>query len=146
MKIRIGENGLTGHIVECDILGRQASSRSDDDSMTDTVGILHGPCQCLHATERASHNGSKTVYTQCVRQSGLRIDPIFDSQNREIGAIRLTGLGIDIHRPGRSETRSQIVDSNYKETVCVDRFTGPDHIVPPTGVFRIVDIITGDVM
>ena len=43
-------------------------------------------------------------------------------------------------------TAAEIVHSNHKKLIGINRLAGADHVVPPTDIFRIVRVMARDVV
>ncbi len=117
--------------------------------MAQALRIHDAPGERLHATQRASHHRRELLDAEHICQTCLCMHPVFHGDYREIGAIWLAGSGIIMHRAGRTETRSEIVDADNKKSIGIDRLAGPDHVVPPAKLFLaglVVDIRAGDMM
>ena len=60
--------------------------------------------------------------------------------------VRLASSGVFGARPGAAVTTTQIIQTNHKESVCVERLVGPDAGVPPAGLGFFLVMIAGGVM
>ena len=87
MKIGVGNDGLTRHIIERDVLCRQFGCGSDDDCMAHTLRHVYRPLHGLHAAQAAAHHCRPFVYAKIIGQTRLRLYPIFDGDHRKISAI-----------------------------------------------------------
>src|SRR5690348_14592018 len=67
-----------------------------------------------------------------IKQHGLRTHHVADGDNRKVEAPGLAGFRISGGRTGRAHAGSNHVRADYKITVRVDRFAGPNHGLPPT--------------
>ena len=146
VKCRIGHDRLPRDFVEGDVLRRQVRRRSDHQRVGDALRITRGPAHRLHAAERTAHDCGEFVDAEFVDQARVRIDPVFHRHERKIGAVRLAGFRTNRQRPGRAKTRPQIVYANDEKTIGIDRFAGPDHVVPPADIAAIVFVMAGHVM
>ena len=57
--------------------------------------------------------------------------------NRNIGAINFTRVGVCMHGAGRAKARAQVVDTNDKKSIGIDRLAGANHVVPPAFTFGL---------
>ena len=51
-----------------------------------------------------------------------------------------------MHGAGRAKTGAQVVHANDKETVCIDRFSRANHVVPPAFTFVLAFVDTRDMV
>jgi hypothetical protein len=90
---------------------------------------------------------AKLLDAEMVGEARLRVDPVFDGHQRK--SRRPTDAPVDglIDKgPGRAEAAAEIVEADDEETIGIERFPRPDHVVPPAHVFAIVGVIAGDVV
>src|SRR5271155_1265307 len=114
--------------------------------MADPFGVSDAPLQRLHGAEAAAHDCGKSLNAQAIGEPGLRGDPVLDSYHGEIGAVKLAGFGGHRLRSGGPATPAQIMDADDKKAVSVQRLAGPDHVIPPADVFRVIDVIARDMV
>jgi len=81
---------------------------------------------------------------QAIDQPRLGIDPVFDRDHREVGAVRFARRGVGMHRPGRAKAGAGVVDTDDEEPVRIERLAGTDQVVPPTEI--AVGIQAGDMV
>ena len=146
VKIGIGENRLARDLVEGNVLGGEIGRCCNHERVTDACGKARRPREGLHAAETAAHHGGPLLDAQSIREPCLRVDPVFDGDERKIGAVRLAGGRIDRLRAGRAEATAEIVDADHEETVGIERLARPDHVVPPADVRRIVGVVARHMM
>ena len=94
---------MARHFIERDVLGGQIGRSRDDQRVANACRKSRRPRQRLHSPEAAAHGGGPTLDSEMVGEARLRIDPILDGDEREIGAIRPSGLRIDRLRASRTE-------------------------------------------
>src|SRR5690606_29728871 len=51
-----------------------------------------------------------------------------------------------MHGTGRTETGTEIIDTDDEKTIGIQRLAGPDHIVPPATCASIISISTSNMM
>ena len=102
--------------------------------------------QRLHTAEAAAYHRRELRNAEQIGKPRLGFHPVVDRDHRKGGAIRFTGCGVYAGRPGRTVAAAEVVNTNDEEAIGVDGFTRADHVVPPTGVFVLLAVITGDVM
>ena len=95
MKIRVGQDRLSRDLVERDVLRRQIGRGRDQQRVADSLRITNGPCKRLHAAEASAHHCGELRNAQTIREPRLRIDPVFDGDQRKIAAPRTPGVRID---------------------------------------------------
>src|SRR5688500_8279096 len=113
MKIRISNDSLACHVVECNVLRCQLGSCGDNERVADPVRKIECPLQRLHSAEAAASHRGKLVDAQMISQADLCLYPVFHCHNREIRTVTLSGLGVDTRRAGGSMTTAQIVYSDH---------------------------------
>ena len=72
--------------------------------------------------------------------------PVNDSDHRKISTPWFAGSGIGGRWPCRAVTTTQVIESDDKKFIGIQRSTGTDDVVPPTDIVRLFGIVTGDVM
>ena len=101
------------------------------------------PAERLHAAQAAADHRGELLDAEPVEQPRLRVDPVLDRHDREVGAVRaaLGGrIGIGVHRPGRAEARARVVDADDEEAPGVERLARTDQVVPPAFALRLAGI------
>ena len=138
MKVWVGRNRAAGHFVERNVFSGEVGRAGHHHRVAHALGVLQRPAQCLHAAQAAAHHGRKLGDAQCVKQAGLRIDPVFHCDHREIGAIDAAGVGVHVHGAGGAKAGAQVVHANDEKAVRVQRFARADHGVPPALALGLV--------
>src|SRR5437660_1488820 len=80
---------------ERDVLGGQIRRGGDHQRMTDAMGMTRRPGERLHAAQAPAHHRRPAPDAEPIGETRLRIDPILDGHQREIGAIGAAGRGIE---------------------------------------------------
>src|SRR5699024_7025486 len=114
--------------------------------MLDPIRTAYCPPQGLHAAQRTSHDSSEFFDAEIICQTNLGLHPVFHRQDGEVSPPRFAGSRVDGGRAGGSETGTDVVDADDKETVGVDSLAGADHVVPPADVFRIIRVDSSDMV
>ncbi len=146
MEVRIGEDRLPRDLVERDVLRRQIRCGGDHERVADPVRIADRPRQRLHAAEASAHHGGPAVDTQAIGETRLRVDPVLDGDDREVGTPRLAGGGIVRRGPARAEAAAEVVHADDEEAVGIERLARTHHVVPPADVVLVTLVVAGDVM
>ncbi len=141
--IRVGQNRLTGHLVESNVLGRQLGRRGDHRCIGNTVRILQRPGQGLHAAQRTADHGREALDAQFVCQAGLRRNPVFDGHEGEARAIGCSGRRVDGGGPGAAVAATEIVHTDHKEFARIEGLAGADEVVPPADIVGRIGVVTG---
>ena len=131
VEIGVGDDGAACNLIERNVFSREIGRTGDHHSMTHARRILQCPAQGLHASQTAAHHSGQRFNTQCIEQLGLGIDPVLHRDHWKICAINLAGVGVGLHRAGRTKARAKVVNTNDKEMIGIDRLAGADHGVPP---------------
>ena len=146
VEIGIGDDRAARHLVEGDVLGREVGRAGDHHRVAHAPRVLQGPRQRLHAAEAAAHHRRQLLDAQRVQQPGLGVDPVLHRDHRKVRAVDAAGVGVHVHRPGRAEARSQVVDADDEEAVGVHRLARADHGVPPALGALLAGVGAGDVV
>ena len=64
MEIRVGKNRLAGHFVKGNVLGRQFWGRGNHHRVAETVRVIDGPLQGLHAAHAATNHRRPALNAQ----------------------------------------------------------------------------------
>lgn len=81
-----------------------------------------------------------------IGQLSLRRHPVFDGNQREIGAVAFAGFRIDRERASRPVASTKIVDANDKKLARIERLSRADQIVPPPHTARIAGVYASNMM
>ena len=144
-KVGVGKDGLSGNLIESDILGAQFYGGGDDHTVFYSIGIHQRPTHGLHPTQTAADHCGPAFDSQQVGQLGLAIHPVPGAQRRELGAPGFSGFGVDGNRTGGSVAAAKVIQANDKETIGVYGFARADTLIPPPGLF-VVLVIAGGVV
>jgi hypothetical protein len=71
---------------------------------------------------------------QRIEQHRLRADHVADGDKGEFQPIGFAGRGRDLGRSRRSHASADDIGADDEEAVGIDRLSGADHHVPPTGL------------
>ena len=85
MEIGVGHNGAASDFVKGNVLGCEIGCTGNDHSMLHACWVLQRPAQSLHTAQAASHHGCELINAPCVEQTGLRMNPVFNRDNRKVG-------------------------------------------------------------
>ena len=136
VEVGVGHDGAARHFVERDVLGGEVGRAGDHHRVAHATRVLQRPRQGLHAAQAAAHHSGQGLNAQRIEQPRLGVHPVFHCDDREVGAPGLAGGRVGVGGTGGAETRTQVVDTNDKEAVGVQRFAGADHVVPPAFAAR----------
>ena len=140
VEVGVGHDRLARHLVEGDVLRREARGGRDDERVADAIGIRQRPLQRLHRSEGAADHRGEALDAEAVGEARLRLDPVFDRHDREVGAPGLAGGGIDRSRPGGAETAPQVIRADDEEAPRIERLARPDQVVPPADIVSFIRI------
>ncbi len=82
-KRRIAKDGGAPDLVEGDRLGSQSPRGGDGNARGDTVRVVPGQGERLHAAHRAAHDREEPLDAQEVQERHLDVDHVFDGHHRE---------------------------------------------------------------
>ncbi len=131
VKVGVGHDGAARDLVEGNVFRRQVGGAGHHHRVTHAFGVLQGPAQGLHAAQAAAHDGGQGLDAQRIEQAGLGIDPVLHRHHREIRAVHLVRVRVELHGAGGAEAGAQVVDANHKKPVGVHRLARAYHGVPP---------------
>ena len=131
VKLRIGDDRTPCDFIKRDVLRRQLRCGGNTNAMRQALGIEQAPCKRLHTAKTTPHHRSKTRYAKPVGKPCLGVYPILDREHRKVGAPCLGCGRIDRHWSGRTKTAPKVIDTHDEKSLCVDRLTWPNHVVPP---------------
>ena len=147
MKIGVGDDRLTRHFVEGDVLRRQSRRGGDDQHMAHPVGIADRPLHGLHAAQTAADHRRPLPDAEPVGQTGLAAHPVLDGDDGKVRAVGLAVFRVDRGGAGGTLAAAQIIAADHEEFSGIKRFAGTDAVVPPTRLVRIGALVTtGGVM
>ncbi len=146
VKLRIGDDGLPGDLVEGDVLGGQPGCARDQHGGVQAIGIVGCPAHGLHAAETSSNHGRESIDAQVVGEQSLSLYPVLDRDDGEIRPEGLARAGINRGGPRAPVAAAEIVGADDEKAVGVDGLAGPDAVVPPAGSFVVLGVVAGRVM
>ncbi|MCY1391568.1 hypothetical protein D9M71_64140 [compost metagenome] len=146
VEIRVGEDGLAGHLVEGDVLCRELGRRGDGQAVAHALGVADGPLQGLHAAEAATDHGGPLLDAEDVGQARLAVDPVFHRHHREVGAERRAGGRVDAGRAGRAVAAAEVVEADDEELQGIDGLARADAAVPPARLAVVHAVVAGGVV
>jgi hypothetical protein len=149
VEIGVGHDRASRHLVEGDVLRGQVRRGRDRDALTQSLRIAQRPGERLHAAEAAAEHRRQPLDAEGIDETGLRIDPVFHRDDREVAAVGPPvrgGIGIRARRPGRAEARARVVDADDEEAIGVERLARTDQVVPPAFALRLPWIRAGDMV
>ena len=89
---------------------------------------------------------AKRAMPSLVREPRLRRDPVFHRDHREAAAPRLAGSGLTLHGPVEPWQPPRLFTPITKKRSVSTGLPGPDHVVPPADVARVVRVAARDVV
>jgi hypothetical protein len=149
VEVGVGDDRAPRDLVERDVLGRQIRRSRDRDAVAQPGRVAQRPGQRLHPAEAAAEHRGELVDAERIDQARLRVDPVLDRDDRKVRAVASPAgsrIGVRVHRPGRAEARSQVVDADHEEAPGVERLARTDQVVPPAFALRIAAIGAGRMM
>src|SRR5437588_12425537 len=75
VKLRVGHDRGSRHLVEGDVLRREVRRSGNDQRAGDPLWTAYCPCERLHAAETATHHRREAPDTQAVGEPRLSADP-----------------------------------------------------------------------
>ena len=140
VKLRIGEDGLAGDLVEGDVLRGKLRSGCNEDGRADAVGLVDAPLHGLHAAETSADHRGEALDAEVIGKQCLGSHPVADGDRWKVGTPGGTGCRIHRQRAGGAVAAAQVVGTHHVEQIGIDGFTRADAGIPPAG-FAVVGAV-----
>ena len=143
VEVRVLRNHVAGDDFKTECLAAETRRACNHDATAYKVRVVNGPFHGLETTHGTTDHAAELIDAESLGKFSLGVHHVADRNHREGAAVGLAGARVDGGGACCAFTAAQNVAAHDKEFVCVDRFSGANQGVPPTGFLVVFGIVSG---
>ncbi|KAH6604401.1 hypothetical protein Trco_007847 [Trichoderma cornu-damae] len=131
--VGVHHEDLTLRVAHGDAVGVAPGAAADGGDARDSIRVEGGGGEGLHASHAGADAGVEARDAQVVQQAELRADHVLHGEDGEARGVHLAVAGVDAAGARRAVAPANDVGADDVEAVRVQRGSGADEPLPPTG-------------